>query len=507
MKSIRMSEEYDLPFHACINNSHIGMLSNIEGKYDEALVCLKQAKEQYHRTRFIGQYVTQIFPDLAEAFIMKYISPGGSGWNFFMKSMAARKLCRMAIRKTKPWITHYGDALRVFALYYQYSGKYKMSERYFKKCLALQKRLNRRYKLARGLLDYGIFLNMTERDEEANINLNRASRIFDEIGCELFKDKALNRSAVKKDSSIALGMQDLISRIRYEQAISIAQEIKAINNHEELFTLIFNRCMEIIGAQRSFYYRRKDVDPDFELIYSKVIGNADKEFSYIEIIKKTINSANPLININYKENPDKNNSSSNIDNEYSHSFVCVPVISGGTATGACYFDNVLAPGIFNKGDADLIVTFITQAAPLFAETLYDMQIQPKKFSSGASGREKTFSEDNNEKLGLSIKEDGKYHIIPFGNIIYALSSGKHAIIYTNGKAYKASLLLSKIEDMLPKNIFMRIHKQYIVNMNHISYIEYYLGNRYAVHLTDEDDTVLISCRSYSSQLKTRLIHQ
>ena len=97
-----------------------------------------------------------------------------------------------------------------------------------------------------------------------------------------------------------------------------------------------------------------------------------------------------------------------------------------------------------------------------------------------------------------------YHKIKYKNILYFASHGKSSTIHTSDGDYNISQLLKELADTIPSDIFLRIHKQFIVNINFIHRKQYYKGGRYIIHLKDEDDTVLPVGSSYTAILNEKL---
>lgn len=106
--------------------------------------------------------------------------------------------------------------------------------------------------------------------------------------------------------------------------------------------------------------------------------------------------------------------------------------------------------------------------------------------------------------GFSFKEQGKHYILPYEKIIYFTSHGKKTIIHTDEREYESHAILKTIESRLPDDIFIRIHKQYIVNIRYISAIEYYIGGQYIAYLNNSDENSLPVGKKYAPFLKGRL---
>lgn len=73
-----------------------------------------------------------------------------------------------------------------------------------------------------------------------------------------------------------------------------------------------------------------------------------------------------------------------------------------------------------------------------------------------------------------IKTDGKIFKIFYNELLYAEASGNYTKIVTTQQSLSPTMTFSSFETLLPKNIFLRIHRSFIVNKSKIGHIE---GNR------------------------------
>ncbi len=81
--------------------------------------------------------------------------------------------------------------------------------------------------------------------------------------------------------------------------------------------------------------------------------------------------------------------------------------------------------------------------------------------------------------------------------------GMDYLPHTEKKDFDTPRLLQQMEQKLPAGSFMRIHKQFIVNLKYISHFQYYTGGRYLVFLGDSDETALPVSRKYAPLVKER----
>lgn len=85
-------------------------------------------------------------------------------------------------------------------------------------------------------------------------------------------------------------------------------------------------------------------------------------------------------------------------------------------------------------------------------------------SSADSGRDKP----------LFIKADGKIYKLEPTDILYAEASGNYAKIVTPKLTLMPAMTFTAIEELLPADTFIRVHRSFIINRNKITHIE---GNR------------------------------
>ena len=106
--------------------------------------------------------------------------------------------------------------------------------------------------------------------------------------------------------------------------------------------------------------------------------------------------------------------------------------------------------------------------------------------------------------GFAVKEQNRHYILPYQDILYVSSHGKKSIIHTITEDIESAVILKDFERRVPVGIFIRIHKQHIVNIRYIAALEYYIGGQYIVYLNDADDSPLPVGKKYASNLKSRL---
>lgn len=82
---------------------------------------------------------------------------------------------------------------------------------------------------------------------------------------------------------------------------------------------------------------------------------------------------------------------------------------------------------------------------------------------------------------MFIKSDNKIFKVAFDDILYLEAFGNYAKVFLSDKQLMPTTTLTSLEEALPKNRFVRVHRSFIINKNHISHIE---GNR--VFIRDQE---------------------
>ena len=74
---------------------------------------------------------------------------------------------------------------------------------------------------------------------------------------------------------------------------------------------------------------------------------------------------------------------------------------------------------------------------------------------------------------ILIKENTKVHVIPVNEIIYIEAQDDYVLIQTLDKSYLKNERLANLEAELDPQVFIRIHRSFLVNIDYINRIESY----------------------------------
>ncbi|PRY88575.1 DNA-binding LytR/AlgR family response regulator [Mongoliibacter ruber] len=73
-----------------------------------------------------------------------------------------------------------------------------------------------------------------------------------------------------------------------------------------------------------------------------------------------------------------------------------------------------------------------------------------------------------DKLNLKIRDKGYVVPIPVSEILYLKADGLYTKVITLAKSYVVRDILKDLQAQLPHQVFVRPHKSYLVNVNHIA---------------------------------------
>ncbi len=71
---------------------------------------------------------------------------------------------------------------------------------------------------------------------------------------------------------------------------------------------------------------------------------------------------------------------------------------------------------------------------------------------------------------IPVKQGNKTALVDPKDILYILASGYYAEIYIEGKKYVLRESLNNLEEILDENLFVRVHRSTILNLNHVKEI-------------------------------------
>ncbi|WP_317047760.1 LytR/AlgR family response regulator transcription factor [Pleomorphovibrio marinus] len=100
-----------------------------------------------------------------------------------------------------------------------------------------------------------------------------------------------------------------------------------------------------------------------------------------------------------------------------------------------------------------------------------MKMKERIAKNGLSSNGKlTSSKELLIKDAIFIRDKGCLSKVKFMDIIYLKGDGNYTTLVTRKKSYSLRNILKEFEELLPSDLFIRIHKSYIINVNEINTI-------------------------------------
>jgi len=101
-----------------------------------------------------------------------------------------------------------------------------------------------------------------------------------------------------------------------------------------------------------------------------------------------------------------------------------------------------------------------------------------------------------------VKDNGQIRIIPLDELLYLEAADDYVKIHTKDRYYLKHQTMANFENQLPAHRFIRIHRSYLVNVQHINKVELYEKEQYCVIL--RNNVKLPVSRSGYAKLKAGL---
>jgi two-component system LytT family response regulator len=103
---------------------------------------------------------------------------------------------------------------------------------------------------------------------------------------------------------------------------------------------------------------------------------------------------------------------------------------------------------------------------------------------------------------IVLKADGALHFVKARDVIWIEAQGDFVKVQTSGKTQLVRETLQSMEEKLDATKFLRIHRSFLVNLDHVKRVETALYGDYSVYMGD--GTKLRLSRNYRAKLKALL---
>jgi signal transduction histidine kinase/tetratricopeptide (TPR) repeat protein len=390
---------------------HTGYLELESNNYQDALNNLAQSKkifEEHHLMELPNVVPLSLLADAQIAWVMeRYIHMNTP----IPKPKLAQihRLCRIALKKTKPWPNQYGGALRAMANYCRMSGKNHLAQRYFLQSIRHDQSAGRKYELAKGYFEYGNFLESLQQNIAAKENWRKAHDIFVAIGAVAYAQKTgillddNQKEAAIMDETTAKDRLKLERRMN--AVLNISRYISSTLDITELLERILDGAMELLGAETGILLLYPEAGPKYlEVKVSRKISMEEYQRPGFapsrSIIARVEKEKTSLIIMDASADETFKNQSSVVLRGI-RSVICAPLMNKDQLLGIIYLDHSLLGGLFAEDDLKILESISSQAS---------VSIENARLYSQVIGYSKEIQESNikiarwNQELEASVLE-------------------------------------------------------------------------------------------------------
>jgi two-component system LytT family response regulator len=128
--------------------------------------------------------------------------------------------------------------------------------------------------------------------------------------------------------------------------------------------------------------------------------------------------------------------------------------------------------------------------------------QRRATSAGAPGAPRSDGASANRRNRLMIKSSGRIHFVRMADIDWCEASGNYVRVHVGAQCYLVRDTMSHLESELDPQLFMRIHRSTIVNVDRIQEMHSSFNGEYVVLL--RGGTRLTLSRGYRDAIQARL---
>lgn len=105
---------------------------------------------------------------------------------------------------------------------------------------------------------------------------------------------------------------------------------------------------------------------------------------------------------------------------------------------------------------------------------------------------------------IAVSARGQIRLLPISEVRVAVADGEGASVLTHDGRYHVRQSLHELEHRLQGHGFLRVHRGYLVNMNHVSSIESFFNGTYLLKLSGLRDLTVPVSRRHAADLKSAI---
>ncbi|HKF77820.1 MAG TPA: LytTR family DNA-binding domain-containing protein [Candidatus Dormibacteraeota bacterium] len=107
-----------------------------------------------------------------------------------------------------------------------------------------------------------------------------------------------------------------------------------------------------------------------------------------------------------------------------------------------------------------------------------------------------------DRIAVTVR--GQIRLLPVGDVRFVIADGEGVSVRTADGRFHVRHTLHELEERLSGHGFLRVHRAYLVNLNHVSSIEPFFNGTYLLKVEGIPDLTVPVSRRHAADLKTAI---
>jgi DNA-binding LytR/AlgR family response regulator len=126
--------------------------------------------------------------------------------------------------------------------------------------------------------------------------------------------------------------------------------------------------------------------------------------------------------------------------------------------------------------------------------------------ASAGGSVATAAQPNAAPLGdrIAVSLRGQIRLLPVADVRVAIADGEGVTVRTADGRFHVRQTLHELEERLERHGFLRVHRAYLVNLNHVASIDSFFNGTYLLKLAGLPDLTVPVSRRHAADLRSAI---
>jgi len=105
---------------------------------------------------------------------------------------------------------------------------------------------------------------------------------------------------------------------------------------------------------------------------------------------------------------------------------------------------------------------------------------------------------------IAVSARGRIRLLPAADVLVAIADGEGVTVRTAEGRFHVRQTLHELEERLERHGFLRVHRAYLVNLNHVSSIDSFFNGTYLLKLAGLPDLTVPVSRRHAADLRAAI---